>query len=111
MTTITRNTMMRDTAIVFSSDESLLSYLNSGRMCDERSIQEISSHLAYAEKLDSPEMTVHQFLSGIASSTVEISSQDIDEIISEGDYLGVVEMMIHTFEVEHICSYVTSKFG
>lgn len=111
MMKITRNTILGDTEIVFSSDESLLTYLNSGRMCDERSIQEISSHLAYAEKLNCPGMTVHQFLSGIASSTTNISSQDIDEIVSEGDYLGVVEMMIHTFEVEHICSYVTSKFG
>ena len=102
---------MGDTEIVFSSDESLLSYLDSGKMCDERSIQEISSHLAYAEKINSPRRTVHQFLSDIASSTLDISSQDIDEIVSEGSYMGVVEMMIHTFQVEHICSYVTSKFG
>ena len=116
---ITCDTKMGDSSIICSGQESLMTYLNSGEMCEDQSIQEISSHLAYAEKLNSPDITVYQFLSGIASSTRStmnpcggmVTPQDITEIISEGDYLSVVDMMVHTFEVEHICSYVVSKFG
>jgi len=84
--------------------------------------REIALHLAIAEKLNFPDKTVYGLLSGIAESTKNlhdewidtadvVTLEDVQDIIDDDDDLDIVDMMIHTFDMEHMASYVIGKFG
>ena len=84
--------------------------------------REIALHLAIAEKLNFPDKTVYGLLSGIAESTKNlhdewidtadvVTLEDVQDIIDDDDDLDIVDMMIHTFDMEHMASYVIGNFG
>jgi len=87
-----------------------------------KNTRDIAIHLAIAEKLNFPGKTVYAFLSGIADSTKNmqdewvgsadiITLEDVKDIIEDDDDLDIVDMLIHTFDMEHMASYVLLKFG
>jgi len=84
--------------------------------------RDMAIHLAIAEKVNFPDKTIYEFLSGIAESTSNmqdewidtagvITLEDVLDIIDDEDNLGIVDMLIHTFDMEHMASYVIVKFG
>lgn len=87
--------------------------------CRTRTTADIAQYLVALARFSSPEKTVRAFLMEIvaASRTMEteweISEGDVDEILGDQgeDELSVSDMIIHTFDVEHMLVYFDIAYG
>lgn len=86
--------------------------------CESRDIESISAAIVEAEKLMSPGKTVYNFLremvdyvNNTASGYEEpLTTNDIVDIISDGDHLSLDEMLVHTFELHQLVRFSMGKF-
>ena len=87
--------------------------------CEARDIRSISASIVEAEKRVSPEKTVFSFLLEImyyvnntASRHEEpFTTDDIVDIVSDGDHLSLEEMLVHTFEIHQLVRFSLGRFG
>lgn len=87
--------------------------------CWTRTTADIAQYLVALVRFSAPEKTVREFLMEIvsASRTMEtewvLSEEDVDEILRDQgeDDLSVSDMIVHTFDVEHLLVYFDLAYG
>lgn len=113
------NTVLSQIESKVSEENDAIYRSSSFSPCDRRDLMNLSVALVEAEKMVSPGKTVHGFLSEIAyyvNSTVgrfeePYTTEDIDDIIADGHYLCLSDMLVHTFEVDQLVRFSVGKFG
>lgn len=96
---------------------SLRDAVNFPAWCRTRTTANIARYLVNLVMFSAPEKTVREFLMEIvfASRAMdtewEISCDDVDEILEDGEDLGVSDMVIHTFDAEHLLVYFDLTFN
>lgn len=114
------DTLMGDVVGPYSREIlSLRDSMNLRAWCRTRTTVDIAHDLVALERFSSPEKTVREFLMGIvcASRAMEtewaISKDDVDDILRDQEVydMSLTDMIVHTFDVEHLLVYFDIKYG
>ncbi len=116
----TGDTLMGDVVGPYSSEIlALRDSMNLRAWRRTRTTVDIAQYLVALERFSSPEKTVREFLMSIVCASRAmgtewaISKDDVDDILRDQgeDELSVSDMIIHTFDVEHLLVYFDIKYG